>query len=79
VHEAFRHLKGWYREASDTQAEPCFQTMERQTLERVELYRRHDSPALPIIIDNAKMLTEEIRDDSRMAAARECRVCGWDT
>jgi hypothetical protein len=79
VHEAFRHLKGWYREASDTQAEQCFQTMERQTLERVELYRRHDSPALPIIIDNAEMLTEEIRDDSRMAAARECRVCGWDT
>ena len=28
VHEAFRHLKGWYREASETQARPCFQTME---------------------------------------------------
>ncbi len=38
VHEAFRHLKGWYREASETQARPCFQTMERQTVERVELY-----------------------------------------
>ena len=22
VHEAFRHLKGWYREASETQAKP---------------------------------------------------------
>ncbi len=35
VHEAFRHLKGWYREASETQAKPCPQHMERQTAERV--------------------------------------------
>ncbi len=64
VHEAFRHLKGWYREASETQARPCFQTMEWQTVERVELYRRRDSPGPPIIIDNAEMLTEEIWDDT---------------
>ncbi len=64
VHEAFRHLKGWYREASETQARPCFQTMERQAVERVELYRRRDSPAPPIIIDNAEMLTKEIRDNT---------------
>jgi hypothetical protein len=64
VHEAFRHLKGWYREASETQARPCFQTMERQTVERVELYRRRNLPAPPIIIDNAKMLTKEIRYDT---------------
>ena len=38
VQEAFRHLKGWYRNASETQARPCHQTMERQTGERVELY-----------------------------------------
>ena len=38
--------------------------MERQTLECVELYRQRDSPAPPIIIDNAEMLTEEIRDDA---------------
>ncbi len=31
VQEAFRHLKGWYRTASETQAKPCHQTMERQT------------------------------------------------
>jgi hypothetical protein len=46
VHEAFRHLKGWSREASETQAKPCPQTMVRQTAERVELYRRRDSPVL---------------------------------
>ncbi len=38
VQEAFRHLKGWYRNALETQAKPCHQTMERQTDERVELY-----------------------------------------
>jgi hypothetical protein len=64
VHEAFRHLKGWNREASETQARPCFQTMERQRLECVELYWRRDSPGPPIIIDNAKMLTKEIWDNT---------------
>ena len=38
VQEAFRHLKGWYQTASENQARPCRQTMERQTNERVELY-----------------------------------------
>jgi hypothetical protein len=64
VHEAFRHLKGWYREASETQARPCFQTMERQTLERVKLYQRRNLPGPPIVIDNTEMLTEEIRDNT---------------
>ena len=64
VHEAFRHLKGWYRNASKTQAKPFFHTTERQTLERVELYWQRDLPGPPIIIDNAEMLTEEIRDDT---------------
>ncbi len=43
VQEAFRHLKGWYRAASETQARPCHQTMERQTDERVELYAERDA------------------------------------
>jgi hypothetical protein len=38
VEEAFRHLKGWYRNASETQAKPCHQTMERQTDKKVEVY-----------------------------------------
>jgi hypothetical protein len=50
VQEAFCHLNGWYWAASDTQAKPCRQTMEHQTLERVDLYARRDSPGntLPI-------------------------------
>jgi hypothetical protein len=48
VQEAFRHLKGWYRAASEMQAKPCFQTMERQTSERVDLYARRLSPGDPL-------------------------------
>jgi hypothetical protein len=46
-HEAFRHLKEWYRSVTKTQARPCFQTMEKQTAKRVDLYRRRDAPGLP--------------------------------
>ncbi len=39
VHKAFCHLKGWYRAATETQAWPCFHTMEKQTAEHVDLYQ----------------------------------------
>jgi hypothetical protein len=39
LHEAFCHLKGWYWAATETQAQPCFHTMERQMAERVDLYQ----------------------------------------
>jgi hypothetical protein len=51
VHEAFCHLKGWYWLAMETQARPCFQTMEKQTAERVDLYQQHDSPGLPVAVN----------------------------
>jgi hypothetical protein len=38
VKEAFWHLKGWYRKATEMQARPCRQTMEHQTNKREELY-----------------------------------------
>ena len=72
VHVAFRHMKGWYRNASETQAKPCFHTMELQTQERIKLYWRCDSPGPPIIINNAEMLTKEIQDDT--PTDREIRV-----
>ena len=69
VQEAFRHLKGWYRAATDTQAKPCYQTMERQTSERVDLYLRRQSPGapLPILIEPVEICDNppsdgEIRD-----------------
>ncbi len=50
VQEAFCHLKGWYRAASETQAKPCYHTMDCQTSERVGLYTRRALPgdSLPI-------------------------------
>ena len=50
VQEAFRHLKGWYQTATETQAKPCFLTMEKQTAERVDLYRQCDPPGDPVVI-----------------------------
>ena len=59
--EAFHHLKGWYRSVTDTQARPCFQTMNRQTAERINLYRRRDSPRLPIHVGENLF---DMRDDT---------------
>jgi hypothetical protein len=68
VQEAFRHLKGWYRAALEMQAKPCYQTIERQTSERVDLYARRMSlgDPLPIHINRIEInddapLDEEIR------------------
>ncbi len=60
VHEAFHHLKGWYQAAMETQARPCFQTMERQTAERVDLYQRRDSLGSLVAIS---IVPVEVRDD----------------
>jgi hypothetical protein len=49
--EAFPHLKGWYRAGTETQAKPCYYTMECQTLERVDLYARRKSPGDPLPIN----------------------------
>ena len=61
VQEAFRHLKGWYQSATDTQARPCFQTMDWQTAERINLYRRCDSPHLLIHVGENLF---DVRDDT---------------
>jgi hypothetical protein len=51
VQEAFCHLKGWYRATSKMQAKPCYQTLERQTSKRVDLYARRDLPGDPLPIN----------------------------
>jgi hypothetical protein len=60
VHAAFHHLKGWYQATTETQAWPCFQTMERQTAEGINLYRQQDSPGPPVIVSIAPV---EVWDD----------------
>jgi hypothetical protein len=49
VQESFRHLKGWYRAASETTTQPCPQTMVKQTAERVDLYRQQDPLESPYL------------------------------
>ena len=68
MQEAFRHLKGWYRMASEAQARPCHQTMKRQTDERVELYAKRDAygadfptSGTPFEIDDYPPSEEELR------------------
>jgi hypothetical protein len=39
MHEAFCHLKGRHQAATETQARPCFQTMEKQMAERINIHR----------------------------------------
>jgi hypothetical protein len=60
MHEAFCHLKGRYRVATETQARPCFQTMERQTAKCVDLYPRCDSPGPPVTVNVTPI---EVQDD----------------
>jgi hypothetical protein len=47
VQEAFHHLKGWYRAATEMQAKPCYHTMERQTLEQVDSMRGGNHLVIP--------------------------------
>jgi hypothetical protein len=71
VQEAFHLLKGWYPAVSETVARPCPQTMARQTEDRVELYRRRDSPGdlLPINLQGPAIPDEVPSDHEIMDAA----------
>ncbi len=60
VQEAFRHLKGWHQATPETQTKPCYHTLERQTLERVDLYALRESPGDPLPINVAQV---KINDD----------------
>ncbi len=66
VQEAFHHLKRWYRAASEMQVKPCFHTMERQTLERDNLYARRGSPGYPVPIN-----VERIKINTNVPSDRE--------
>ena len=59
--EAWRCLRGWYRTAEDRPPTPCYQTLEKQTRERVELYARREAKgeAIPINVDPA-----DVKDDT---------------
>ena len=69
VQEAFRHLKGWYRAASETTTRPCPQTMATQMAERVELDVRRDPPSDPLRIN-----LDPIPVNDEVPSDREIRV-----
>ncbi len=73
MHKAFCHLKGWYWAATETQARPCFQTMEKQTVEHVDLHQRRDSPGLPVAVNIAPVDVQDDAptDEEIMAAVNE--------
>ena len=79
VQEAFRHLKGWYRNASETQAKPCHQTMEHQTNERVELYaeraaygKEFPENGMPFEIDDGPPSEGELRTAVSQLSHSQC-------
>ena len=49
--EAWRSLKGWYAEASDKAAKPCYESMQKQTKERTDLNKAVPPPGAPIPIN----------------------------
>ncbi len=73
MQEAFCLLKGWYWAASETVACPCPQMMARQTEERVELYRRWDTPGEPLPIDlQGPLIPDKVPSDHKIKdAARD--------
>ena len=76
VQEAFRHLKGWYRAASETHAKPCHQTMEHQTDEQVELYAERAAYgarfALDILVETFKRVG--LATDMKKTQAMVCML-----
>jgi hypothetical protein len=80
VKEAIWHLKGWYRKATETQARPCEQTMERQTDEREELYatlaaygEAFPANGLPHAIGNNQPIESKLRAAVSLLSHGRCK------
>ena len=74
VKEAYRHLKGWYRSASETAARPCYLTMTWQTAERVALYQQVSPPGTGIPVNIAPYAVAAPRPPTA-SCATECGRC----
>jgi hypothetical protein len=67
VQEAFCHLKGWYRAASEMQAKLCYHTLERLNLEWVDLYAGRESPGNPLPINVTQVvIIDDVPLDSEL-------------
>jgi hypothetical protein len=78
--EAFRHLKGWYRKAAETQTRPCQQTIKRQTDKQEELYAEQAAygaafPAngVPYAIGDNQPIESKLQALISLLSHRQCR------
>ena len=62
--EAWRCLKGWYRNAGEHSPKPCYESMDKQTRERVELYGKVPPPGdhIPINVEPFKIRDAALED-----------------
>ena len=80
VQKAFCHLKGWYRAAAEMQARPCFQTMARQTANRVDLYARRPSQGDPLLtLINLVAVNNDVPSDGKICHAASLLSNGCTT
>ena len=65
--EAWRYLKGWYTTALGRPPKPCHNSMDKQTVEREELYRKVFPPGDPIPINVGTFdLDDSIPEDAEI-------------
>jgi hypothetical protein len=80
VKEAFRHLKGWYQKAAQTQARPCQQIMEHQIDEQEELYaewaaysKAFPANGMPYAIGDNQTIESKLRAAVSLLSHGRCR------
>jgi hypothetical protein len=80
VKKTFRHLKGWYQKATETQARPYQQMMEHQTDKWEELYAEQAAhgkafPAngMPYAVGNNQLIESKLRGAVSLLSHRRCR------
>jgi hypothetical protein len=67
LEEAWRELKGWYRIAEDKAPKPCYESLQKQTQERIDLYARVAPPgqSIPINVEPTPV-DDSVPDDAEI-------------
>ena len=73
LQEGWNVAKRWYRAASDVAPKPCYESMEKQTAERVELYGKVEPPgdSIPINVDPYNVEDEVPKDPEIREAVKK--------
>ena len=74
IHEAFDVAEGWYKTAKDVPSKPCYETLERQTVEREELYARREvpGPSIPCNVEPYDVQDTVPEDPEIRSVVSEC-------